>query len=190
MQLPQIRMSSQMAQITIQQTPGHQEIQQPEADLSIQQPKAEISMKTTPSKLRIDQTQAWEDMNLMHISKRIEKFASDGRQRLLEGIGRRARQGNELMEIENKGNPIASQAIENGYDGMKKLGITFIPSQFAVKINYQPSDLQIDVKVNKPIIDAEPHRPIHKYEPSNVNIGMKQYQDLQIDFVHLFSESI
>ncbi|WP_308418970.1 DUF6470 family protein [Virgibacillus oceani] len=179
-------MTSQKAMIAIQQTPGRQEIQQPRAELSIQQPKAEISMSTTPSKLRIDQTQAWEDMNLMHIFKRIEKFANDGHQGLMEGIARRVRQGDELMKIENKGNPIAGQAIENGFDQMKSLGIKFIPSMDAVKIHYQPSDLKIDVKVNKPRIEAEAHKPLHEYHRGNVSISMKQFSNLDINFANLY----
>lgn len=190
MQLPQIRLQSQMAQISIKQYQGKQEIRQPQADMSIQQPKAEITMKTTPSKLRIDQTEAWEDMNMMHISKRIEKFANDGYRGWLDGIEKRVRQGAELMKIEDKGNPIGSQAVENGFDGMKTLGIEFIPSQFAVNIQYEPAKLQIDTKVNKPIMEATPKRPEHRYERGTVDIGMRQYNDLDIDFVNLFSESV
>ncbi|SDQ25213.1 DUF6470 family protein [Virgibacillus salinus] len=189
MELPQIRMESQMARIQIQQIAGKQEIQQPQAQISIQQPKAEVSMRTTPSKLSIDQTQAWEDMGLMHISKRIEKFANDGRQGLLEGIARRVQQGAELMKIENDGNPIVNQAATNAHDQMKQLGIKFIPSHFAVKIHYQPSELKIDTEVNQPIINNKPQMPIINYQPGEVSTSMKQYQDLQIDFINLFSES-
>lgn len=189
MQLPQIRMQSQMAQIQIHTTPPRQEIRQPEADISIRQPRADVSMDTKPAKLTIDQTQAWEDMGLMHIFKRIEKYAKDGHQGVMEGIARRAKQGDELMKIENDGNPLVSQAITNAYDQPKQPGIAFIPSQFAVETNYEPSDVEINVNVNKPIIDNDPQKPIHTYTPGDVTTRMKQYQDLQIDFVHL-SESV
>ncbi|MFZ3576906.1 DUF6470 family protein [Virgibacillus sp. DJP39] len=188
MQLPQIRMQSQMAQINILQTNASQEIQQPKASLSIEQPKAKVTIQTTPSKLQIDQTRAWEDMNLMHIFKRIEKYANEGIQGAHEGTARRVQQGDALMRIENKGNPISSQAVQNGFDHMKKLGIKFIPSMFAVKIDYQPSRLSIDVKVNKPIIRAEAHQPNYQFTPGNVEIGIRNYQSLKIDFENLFSQ--
>ncbi|MUK90802.1 hypothetical protein GMD78_20840 [Ornithinibacillus sp. L9] len=188
MQLPQIRLQSQMAKIEITQQPAKQEISQPKADLSIQQPSADISMRKTPSKLTIDQTQAWEDMDLMHIFRRNEKFAQDGKQGNLDGIGRRAEQGKELMEIEKGGNPIVSQAITNGHNAMKSLGIKFVPSTFAVKIDYQPSELEIDVTVNKPIIEAQANKPEHYFEPGTVNTSMKQFPNLDIDFVNLFTE--
>ncbi|PAV31017.1 hypothetical protein CIL05_04725 [Virgibacillus profundi] len=186
MRLPQIRMESQMAKIQIQQTPGKQEIQQPNAKTSIQLPKAQVSMSTTPSKLQIDQTKAWEDMNLMHITKRNDKFAQEGVQAIKEGMARRAQQGSQLMKIENNGNPIASQAIANGYDGKKNLGIKFIPSHFSVKINYQPSEVHINVQTNKPVIEATIRKPEHIYKKGSVDISMQQYQELEIDFINLF----
>ncbi|WP_163970548.1 DUF6470 family protein [Oceanobacillus halotolerans] len=183
MQFPQIRMQSQMAQIAIKQTGGVQTIRQPQAEQTIQQPKADISMKTRPSKLTIDQTKAWEDMGLMHISKRIETFANEGKQGLKEGIARKVRQGDELMKIENGGNPLARQAAENGHDGMKSLGIDFIPSHFSVKTTYEPSEVDITVNPNPPIIQATPNKPIMEYQPGSVETSMKQYPSLEIDVV-------
>ncbi|MFD1361684.1 DUF6470 family protein [Lentibacillus salinarum] len=190
MRLPQIRMESHMAKIQIQQTPARQEIRQPEADISIRQPHADVSMETKPSKLTIDQTQAWEEMGLMHIFKRIEKHANDGYQDGMAGIARRAKQGKELMEIENEGNPIVSQATTNAYDQQKSPGITFIPSNFAAKTNYEPANVQISVNVNKPVIDNQSQKPTHTYIPGDVTTRIGQYQDLQIDFIHLSSDSV
>lgn len=190
MQFPQIRMTSEMAKISIEQIPGRQEIRQPKADLSIEQPSAELSIRTSPSKLTIDQTQAWEEMNLMSTLKSSEQHAKEGMQGVQEGTTRRAEQGTALMRIENGGDPINDQAIMNGHKQMKNLGITFIPSPFAVKYHYEPSDVQIDATVNKPLIDAKRNEPEHQYEQGEVRVDMKQYESLTIDFDYLFSESI
>lgn len=190
MQLPQIRMQSQMAHISIHQSSGKQEIRQPKASLSIQQPQSDLKMKTTPSKLDIDQSKAWEDMNLMHVFKLIKKFADEGTQGVHEGTARRVQQGDALMEIENQGNPIASQAVQNGFDQMKQLGIKFIPSMFAVKINYQPAEVNIDVTRNKPIIKADANKPEIEFNQGTVDVGMKNYQSLEIDFENLFSKTV
>lgn len=186
MQLPQIRMESQMARISLTTQPARQEIRQPKADLSIQQPHADVSMRTIPSKLTIDQTQAWEDMNLKSAIRSIEENAQKGKQGALEGIGRRASQGTELMKIENKGNPLISQSFQNAHEPPSALGIKFIPSLNAVKINYQPSKVEIDVRPNKPIIDVQLNKPEVNYIPGSVDITMAQYQELDIDFVNLF----
>ncbi|WP_087972569.1 DUF6470 family protein [Oceanobacillus rekensis] len=185
MKLPQVQIQSQMAQIQIQTTNARQQISQPQADLTIQQPQAEVTIRTTPGKLQIDQTGAWEDMNLMHVSKSIEKFAQDGKNALMQGIARKASQGDELMKIENGGNPIASQAMQNSYDSMKSLGIKFIPSHFSVKTNYQPAEVHIDVQTKKPMVDATPRKPEISYQPGKVETSLKQRESLDISFTNL-----
>ncbi|MBP1971169.1 hypothetical protein J2Z83_003308 [Virgibacillus natechei] len=187
MQVPQIRMESQLAQIQIQHTPSNQQISQPEAELSIQQPQAELSMNTTPSKLQIDQTKAWEDMNVMHIFKWNAKNSQAAQSDWLNGLERRTQQGAELMKIESDGAPISNQAVTNAFDDKRALGIDFIPSPFAVETNYQPSTVQIDVQTYKPIINAEARSPVHQYEPGSVETSMKQYQHLEIDVINLFT---
>ncbi|MGM8364587.1 DUF6470 family protein [Virgibacillus sp. W0181] len=190
MQLPQFRMESQLAQISIQQQAGKQMIKQPHADLSIEQPKAEISIEKIPSKLSIDQTQAWEEMNLMSTRKLVEKQAQAGLNSANEGTGRRAEQGTQLMRIELKSNPIKEQALVNGHNQMKRIGMKFIPSPFAVKIHYEPAEIKIKAQENKPVIQVVKNNPEISHERGNVEVAMEQYAQLEIDFIHLFSDSI
>ncbi|WP_217588518.1 DUF6470 family protein [Lentibacillus saliphilus] len=182
MEMPQIRMQSQMGRIAIHQTKGVQRIEQPRADLSIEQPKANLTIRTDKGKLTIDQTKAWADMNLMNITERNTQHAREGLQAAIEGAARRATQGRALMEIEHKGNPIIQQAGENSTRPHKKLGITFIPSAQSVEINYEPAQVEINAQANEPIINATMQKPIHDYEPGRVNIEMEQYPNLEIDF--------
>lgn len=102
-----------MAKIGIKQTLGRQEISQPHADLSIQQPKTSLSIKSGPGKLTIDQTKAWEEMNLISPLKQGKKLAQESMSKLSRGTQRRAQQGDQLMKIENGGSPIVQQALIN-----------------------------------------------------------------------------
>jgi|SRR5699024_798182 len=181
MNFPQIQMQSQMGKIEISQTRGKQEITQPNAELKIEQPASEMKIQTTQSKLTIDQTKAWEDMNLMSVLRSSEKFAEEGKAGLQEGIARRAGQGRQMMEIEHQGQVFVNQAISNSERPSKNLNIAFIPSPFAVKVDYIPSQVHIDVQRNEPIIDATPHYPEHDYVPGKVSINMAQYPHLDID---------
>ncbi|MBA2871318.1 hypothetical protein HNQ85_001588 [Anoxybacillus calidus] len=185
MQLPQIRLQSTFAKIAIETTPPVQEIEQPPAELHLQQPPAEMKIETTPSKLTIDQTKAWEDMDLKHIFRRIEEFAQQGYEDWLEGIARVSRQGDELMRIEDGGDPIADQAKENSEDPIYDLNITWIPSLFSVKTNFEPAKVHIDVKVNKPINNTKINKPIINYTPGKVTTELAQRNSLKIDFVNL-----
>jgi hypothetical protein len=185
MELPQIHLQSTNAKINIQTQKGQQEIQQPPAELSIQQPKAEMEIERTPSRLTIDQTKAREDIDLKSISKRTEEAAQWGLQAVREGTARRIQEGDELMRIENKGNPIAEQAKRHHSLPEHEFGLGWIPSEGSVKINYDPVELDINWKINKPIIEAIVQKPIINYYPGKVDISMQQYQSLKIDFDNL-----
>jgi hypothetical protein len=185
LQLPQIRLQSTFAKIAIKTTPPVQEIKQPPAELDLQQPPAEIKIETTPAKLTIDQTKAWEDMDLKHIFRRIEEFAQQGYEDWLEGIARVSRQGDELMRIEDGGNPIAEQAKENSEDPIYDFNIGWIPSLFSVKTNFEPAKVHMDVKVHQPIIRAKINKPIINYTPGKVTVDLAQRNSLKIDFVNL-----
>ncbi len=185
MQIPQIRLESTQAKIQMTTTPSVQEIQQQKADLLIEQPKATLNIETTPGKLDINQTQAWEDMDLKHISRRIEEAADRGYQDWLEGIARRAQDGDQLMRIENGGNPIADQAQYNSESPIYEFNIGWIPSHGSVKLNYTPAKVNINVNVNKPIIHSNVNKPTMNYTPAKVNIELAQRNSLKIDFDNL-----
>nr|WP_302328549.1 DUF6470 family protein [Salirhabdus salicampi] len=183
MQFPQLRMESNMAQISIDQKPPIQHIEQPKADISIEQPRAQIKMESGRGKLTIDQSKAWRDMGMFSPVEFMEQYGQNGLHSALEGVARRAMEGDELMRIEQGGNPIAQHGETNSYEPQKEYNIGWIPSHFAVKTHYEPGELHIDVQVNKPIINVNPQKPIHDYTPGTVNTNMKQYASLQIDIV-------
>lgn len=190
MKIPQIRLQSQMAQIEIHQKSGKQTIQQPKAHLSIRQPKAKLSFQTTPAKVNIDQSQAWAEVNLKNTQQHIEEIAQAGKEAAQEGAQRRAKEGSELMRIEHKRKPVVEQAVNNGFRQLKEISLTYIPSPFSVNISATYPHLHIDVEPQQPEIEATLEPPIHHYERGVLEIKMKKYQQLNIDFVNLFSESI
>nr|WP_260838906.1 DUF6470 family protein [Heyndrickxia oleronia] len=102
MKLPQIRLESQYAKIQMDTTPATQSIEQPKAEIDIQQPRAELHINRTPSKFTVDQSQAWADMDLKPISKRIEEFSQNGYKEWLNGIARRAQEGEQMMKFEKE----------------------------------------------------------------------------------------
>lgn len=186
MQMPQIRMESQMARIGIKQTPAFIEQEQPKADLSIEQPKADVSMRTIKGKLTIDQSQAWEEMNLMSTRRLNEIHAGEGMRAISEGTARRAEQGAELINIHNGVNMFAEQAIQNGHPPMKTLSFKYVPSPLAVKIHYERGEIQMDVQENKPVIDVRINKPELTFHRGGVDITMERYAQLKIDYDNLY----
>ncbi|GEL78709.1 DUF6470 family protein [Tenuibacillus multivorans] len=181
MQFPQIRMQSQMALIGINTTQGQQTIEQPKAQLSIQQPKADVQIDRRPPKLDIDQSQAWSDMGLYGPIEAAERNAQEGKQAWLQSLAKESQEGDQLMKIENGGNAIASIGKNNAYEPMKEFNVGWIPSHFAVKTSYEPGEINIRVQRNEPIINAQTQSPIINYQRGDIEIYLRQQNELQID---------
>jgi Family of unknown function (DUF6470) len=186
MNVPQIKLESTSAKIGLTIHKPVQEIQQRPADLIIKQPKAELQIDRTPSQLTIDQTEAWADMDLKHISRRIEEFAQKGYEDWLTGLARMAQEGDDLMKIENGGNPISEQAKINSESPIYEFNIGFIPSADSVKLNYHPSVMKLNWLTHKPEIDVQINKPVHNYKPGPVDVDLIQKPSLSIDFVGLY----
>jgi hypothetical protein len=185
MNVPQLRLESTFAKIGLTIHNPVQEIQQQPAELIIKQPNAELQIDRTPSQLTIDQTEAWADMDLKHVSRRIEEFAQKGYEDWLTGLARVSQEGDDLMRIENGGNPIPEHAKIKSESPIYEFNIGFIPSANSVKINYQPSVLKLDWQTHKPEINVKVNKSVHQYTPGTVNVNLTQKPSLSIDFVGL-----
>ncbi|HHU19861.1 MAG TPA: hypothetical protein GXZ58_06570 [Bacilli bacterium] len=189
MRVPQVRMQSQLAQISINTQNAHQDIRQPKATQEIQQPAADLSIRTRPGRLTIDQSQAWYDIGLKSAIVSRNDWAKAGYQSVMEGIARRTREGMEQMKIENGGNALIAQATRNAHKDQKPINIKFIPSVFSVKTNYQPAQVDIRIEANQPLIRHTTNKPIMTYTRGQVTTGIKQEQKLDIDFADLYYRS-
>ncbi|WNS75088.1 DUF6470 family protein [Bacillus sp. DTU_2020_1000418_1_SI_GHA_SEK_038] len=185
MQIPQIRMESAFAKINITGTLAQQTIEQPKAQLDLQQPKAEMIIHRSQGQLSIDQTIAWESMDIKHIFRRIEEHAQKGYNDLLSGIARTASEGDELMRIEHGGGAIASQAARNSELFNYNYNIGFTPPPFSVKINYQPGHLDIQAEPQKVVNNTVARKPMIDYQKGDITYQMKQQPSLKIDVVNI-----
>ena len=60
------------------------------------------------------------------VFRRSAENAQFGKQSVMEGIARRAQEGQQLVQIENGGNAIAEIAKQNGTPPPAQLGIRFV----------------------------------------------------------------
>lgn len=183
MRIPQIQIQTTDALIGLDIQKPVQKIEQSPADMQIRQPAAELSMQTTKSQLQIDQTQVRADLGFYSLPDFSRNAAQKGEQDILEGIARRAREGRQLGDIRKGQNAIADiAATKNERMQPKSLGIRFIPSFGAVKLDYIPGDVEIDVQTKKPEIDVTIQKPVHNYTPGKVNVELLQKPSIEIDW--------
>ncbi|NMA91295.1 MAG: hypothetical protein GX972_08190, partial [Amphibacillus sp.] len=86
-------------------------------------------------------------------------------------------------------NALIAQATRNAHKDQKPINIKFIPSVFSVKTNYQPAQVDIRIEANQPLIRNTANKPIMTYTPGQVTTGIRQEQDLTIDFDNLYYRS-
>ncbi|MDQ0159656.1 DUF6470 family protein [Alkalibacillus salilacus] len=184
MQLPPISYTIQRGQIGIDTQDAQLDITQQDADLQISQPEADLNIETTPSKLTIDQTEALRDMGIISAEESARQNAQEGRQTAQEGIARRASEGDEMMKIENGTDAIQNIVERNIPNPRQDFNIGWIPSShFAVDINYQPAEVNIEATPNEPIINATPNKPQLNYQRGDVNTSLAQepHFDINVD---------
>lgn len=157
------------------------EIEQPRAILSQQQPAAIIEMSTTKPHMSHDTTEIRAEMGRKSVLRSTEEFAQLGKQGAMEGIGRRAEQGRQLMDGGPGNNVLVQQAIENGSRPMKSLGIKFIPDPFKLQLSIQPGTLDIYVQTQQPINEVTIQKPVTHYTSGKITGEMQPWPSIQID---------
>lgn len=183
MNVPQLRIEQTNVQIGLNVRQPVQEMKQPQADISIKQPEADMNYNKRPARLTIDQTKALADVGIKSLGMVVREAAQKGYGTWSQGLSRVARDGDEMMRIEQGGDPMPRQAKRNGEPPAKEFNVGWIPSHFSVDIDYDPGDLEIQVKVNKPIIDVQPNKPMHHYTPGSTDVFITQEPTIDIRFV-------
>lgn len=187
MRLPQIQIRTTDAKIELEISKPKQHIEQPRATQTIEQPAAVIEIRTTRGVLKIDSSQARQDIGMVGPLESSANYAEGGKQGVLEGIARRAREGRQLMENAGKGQGRKTiQNIAKQNHGPHRPGpynIKFVPSVGSVKIDYTPGTTEINTERREPIIDAKVNKPIHEYTPGKVTGTMVQNPSVDIDVI-------
>lgn len=173
MRLPQIQITTTDIKMDYHISKPVQRIEQPKATQTIEQPAAILEINTTRGQLKIDSSQARRDLGLIGPLESTEKFAAEGRQKVLEGIARRMSEGAQMKNNAGKGHGRATiQNIAKQNYGPQRPGpynIKFVPSIGSVKIDYTPGTIDVNFTRQDPIIDVQVNKPIHDYTPGDVS---------------------
>ncbi|SIS70310.1 DUF6470 family protein [Salimicrobium salexigens] len=181
MMMQRMEVNTQQARLEVRTHNAELTIRQPKAEQRIAQPPADVTIRQRPGKLSIDQTTAWHNLQFYSSAERTDLAADFGHQDWMKGLGRVAREGDELMRIENQGNPIAAHAKQNAvweiaYNPGSK------PVHDLVNVTYEARPAEIDVKRNDPVITTTAKPPEFSYQPGRVDISMAQYPRVTIDW--------
>lgn len=138
------------------------------AQVNIEQPAAILEMSSKAAKLLIDQSQAWRDMGLLTPMEAGDQAAQQGLQDAAAGTARRAREGDQMMQISGGQNQLQAIAENIAQPPQPGLGIKWIPSVNAVKTTYVPGKLDINITPQKPRFDVRIGDVSGQFTPGNV----------------------
>ena len=169
MKLDHIQIHTTDAKLALNISDPVQHIEQPRAKQHIEQPAATLEIHSTPAKLLIDSSQAYRDLGLYTPKEAVEVNAQKGKQKAMEGVARRASEGDQMMNIsKNSGDAIQRIAASKAIPAPPQMAITWKPSVGAVKIHYQAGNLDINIQRHQPKIDIQIGKVVHDYTPGDV----------------------
>ncbi|MEB6112864.1 DUF6470 family protein [Kurthia gibsonii] len=181
MKLDQIQLNIQDAKVDLNITQPKQYIEQPRAQQHIEQPAATLEIHHTDAKLLVDSSQAYRDLGLISNGESIRNFAAKGQSAVMEGMARRASEGNAMMEIRKSvgRETISNIAKQHDTFEQQRLGITWKPSVGSVKIKYQEGSLDIRIQAQKPEIDVQLGKVVHDYQSGDVTGTLIQREKVE-----------
>ncbi|OLO38092.1 hypothetical protein BTR23_11895 [Alkalihalophilus pseudofirmus] len=157
MNLPRLEISTTRSEIGLQTERPQLQLRQRPADLQIQQQYLDnLQISKKASMLYIDQTEAFADANLKSVFRFTKEFSQKAHQKALSYIQKQARQGDQLMKIENGNGAIGHIVAQNSQRKPKDINYGTIPKPFAVKINYDPG--KTSIRVNRNTVDIQINR--------------------------------
>jgi len=160
---------------------GRQSIEQPKGKLEINQPKAEMHINSELPKVIIDQYQCFAEAGLKNPTDLMKDIRQWSYKCLMEGIANYNQEGDMLARIETGSNPMPMIA-ENRAFPRYDFNIDFIPKS-RPKIDVKMGHVDINWDIKKPIINYAVRKPVIDYQPGKVEISMRQWPDLEINFV-------
>ncbi len=176
-----VQIKQTMASIGIETQRARFEIQNPRPHLKIIQNKAQFKIhKRLPKFKMIQENHLVSSGRLTNMAFSLERFQK-AREMTLEAIGRIASEGDALMRIENKGNPIPELAIQNSQDNVEiNVGI---PPQNKIEwdegqfeLEWSEQELKMDWYIeHKPKIIVHPHSiKIYVKNKPSIEISVKE----------------
>lgn len=168
------------AKIGIQTNNAALSIRQPCGQQSLEHRDVRMFVEREPTVVQIDQSACFAEAGLKNALELSRENAEMGRMAVLEGIARRADEGNMLAGIETGVSAIAEIAAQN-LDTAKDFTIAFIP-QSRPTINITGS-FYLRWEIGGVDANYQPRYPEIEYTPGNVGIYLRQQGDIEIHYV-------
>jgi len=180
-----LRITTKPALIGIRTQPAKVEIDSSQPLLEMKRQSPRLDIKTEPVRVYIDQYECFAELGYKSFLDLARTQAQKGYQRLMEYIAQTAQDGDRLAAIELGGNPIADIAEERSYNVPEAEPITLpLPRPKF----YVTGGISIDYQPGKIYFDAVVHPVRYKVTPHKVEIYMRQYPSITIEYARHYMD--
>lgn len=137
-----VRINQVSGQLKLNITPPKLNLQtKSKSDFEMNKQPGRLEIKTRDAKVEISTRQARAALNHKFYKIYSKDIAQKGYQSVMQGIAKYAQQGDQLARIENKGQPLISQAKSNSEDPKRELGLKRKPG---AEVRITPGDVQMN----------------------------------------------
>lgn len=147
--------------------------------LDIEEPKMELKSKNP--KIKIDQSQCFNESGLKNNKAFLDEVVSLSKSAVMEGIGHKVEQGNQMMAIENGVDAIAENASYNAWERFyNEFGLVTMPRSRPV-ITFEEGDVDYQFKRGDVKVINGPYKIDQgTYQAGKVEYYMKQNNSIEI----------
>ena len=180
-------MALDMPRVEITQIPNKvgMNIKDPKTNISKQDSKVEVSQQPGDMqinedmvKVNVDNYPARYDLGYKNYKDFSKENAQKGKQAFLSQTAKYARQGDQLMKIENGGKPLISQAKAENKPENKEVTLGW---KRGPKFNVKKGNLEINYNPNKPDVNAQKGSVTSELEWGKVSTFLRQKQKFGIE---------
>jgi hypothetical protein len=183
MRLPRIEISSRLGTIDIRTRAAKIEGTPPYLTARVSgNAGAKVEMDITHPRIQIDSSPSRESMGIYKTFRHIEKFAAEGNQRAIQQIGRIAREGLQIMKIEQGGGWNAARQIAKN-KGMKGPPRLTIKAVTPPNISAQPGTVSIRDASQKVRTTVQEGADTTRYTPATIAISWRTVPTVDFTFI-------
>jgi hypothetical protein len=184
MRIPQVRIQTTKAQLGMESQKGFLEhVNPPQQQLDIKTNLVKVEIRSRAPQIRIDQTQAFAESGLKQPLALSQDNSAYSNQKMMESIGKIVDQGNQLMAIENGGNPIPEHAVYNAYDQFVREWNMVTMPRSRPRIDLIEGTVDIQVRGGDVVNNTRPSKVSFNYQPGKLDIYLKQKDSISMSVV-------
>lgn len=177
-----LKIETQRSNLQMESKDARLDISGQDAKMDLKVEKGNFRVRQKSDTLEINNYPAFKQLNSYNVQDLMIKNKNEAKQKTSEAISRYTQDGNAMMKIENKGNPLVEIAKEHANTvGKTNLNVTHFPKE-PIEINVKKGYLDIEAVPDKISVDVKKNLKI-EVAPGGVYTALDKLPKVNIEVV-------